>query len=139
MGEREKSRRRPASPARRRGGTAGFFAAAVLDFDHGGAHLGMSLKYRRYRGRRSGVHTLTDLRAESNYTLWLQFDDGLEGRVYLGEWVETVRHGVLSDERIFRRVAIDPVSNAVTWEGGIRLDPEVLYRDLVSKTASALH
>lgn len=102
--------------------------------------MGMSLKYRRYRSRRrSGVHTLTDLRAEGNYTLWLRFDDGLEGHVYLGEWIETLRHGVLSDEQSFRRVAIDPVSNAVTWEGGIRLDPEVLYRDLVSKAASALH
>jgi len=31
------------------------------------------------------------------------------------------------------------VSNAVTWSGGIKLDPEVLYRDLASKALAALH
>jgi hypothetical protein len=36
-------------------------------------------------------------------------------------------------------VAIDPVSNAVTWAGGIKLDPEMLYRDLASKTHAARH
>jgi hypothetical protein len=36
-------------------------------------------------------------------------------------------------------VASDPVSNAVTWEGGINLDPDVLYRDLVTKADTALH
>jgi len=27
----------------------------------------------------------------------------------------------------------------VTWSGGIKLDPEVLYRDLASKAHAALH
>jgi hypothetical protein len=85
------------------------------------------------------MHTVTELRAEGNYTLWLRFDDGLEGRVYLGEWVAASVCGALSDEEMFCRVAIDPVSNAVIWEGGINLDPDVLYRDLASKTAAALH
>lgn len=85
------------------------------------------------------MHTVTELRAEGNYTLWVRFDDGLEGRVYLGEWVANKMYGALSDEQTFCRVAIDPVSNAVTWEGGINLDPDVLYRDLANKAATALH
>lgn len=85
------------------------------------------------------MHTVTELRAEGNYTLWLRFDDGLEGHVYLGELVATNTYGALSDETRFCRVAIDPVSNAVTWEGGINLDPDVLYRDLMSKAEAALH
>ena len=101
--------------------------------------MGYSLRNRRYRSRRLGMHTVTDLRAEGNYTLWLRFDDGLEGRVYLGEWVATKMYGALSDEETFFRVAIDPVSNAVMWEGGINLDPDVLYRDLASKVEAALH
>jgi hypothetical protein len=36
-------------------------------------------------------------------------------------------------------VGIDPVSNEVTWTGGIRLEPEVLYRDLATKTHAARH
>jgi len=85
------------------------------------------------------MHTVTECRAEGNYTLWLRFDDGLEGHVYLGDLVATMRFRALSDEESFYRVAIDPVSNAVTWEGGINLDPEVLYRDLASKAVAALH
>jgi len=102
--------------------------------------LGMSLLNRRYRSRRvSSMHTVTECRAESNYTLWLRFDDGLEGRVYLGDLVLTTSYGTLSDEDIFSRVSFDPVSNTVTWGGGIHLDPEVLYKDLASKTHAALH
>ena len=98
--------------------------------------MAYSLKYRRYRSRRPSLHTVTELRAEHNYTLWLRFDDGLEGHVYLGD---LVANGLLSDEERFRRAAIDPISNAVTWEGEITLDPDVLYRDVVSKAVAALH
>jgi len=84
-------------------------------------------------------HTITECRAEDNYTLWLRFDDGLEGRVYLGDLVSTMSYSAISDEATFSRVAIDPVSNAVTWGGGINLDPELLYRDLAIKSQAALH
>lgn len=83
-------------------------------------------------------HTITECRAEGNYTLWLRFDDGLEGRVYLGDLVSTT-YNALSDEASFNRVAIDPVSNGLTWGGGIDLDPEFLYRDLANKAQAALH
>jgi len=69
----------------------------------------------------------------------LRFDDGLEGRVYLGDLVATKSFVALSDEDRFCQVAIDPVSNVVTWEGGFNLDPDVLYRDVVSKAVAALH
>ena len=85
------------------------------------------------------MHTITECRAESNYTLWLKFDDGLEGSVNLGDLVLTESFLAISDAETFSRVAIDPVSNAVTWSGGIKLDPEVLYRDLASKALAALH
>jgi hypothetical protein len=46
---------------------------------------------------------------------------------------------MLGDIDTFKRVALDPVENTVSWEGGIKLDPEMLYRDLASKAQSALH
>jgi hypothetical protein len=101
--------------------------------------LGSSLLNRRYRRRRQYLHTVIECRAEGNYTLWLKFDDGLEGVVYLGDLVTTNSYLALSDEDIFSQVAIDPVSNAVTWMGGIRLEPEVLYHDLATKTHAARH
>jgi hypothetical protein len=82
---------------------------------------------------------VTELRAEHNYTLWLRFDDGLEGHVYLADVVGTQMLGLLSDEAKFRSAAIDPVSNTVTWEGDITIDPDALYRDVVSKFQAALH
>ena len=85
------------------------------------------------------MHAVTDLRAERNYTLWLRFDDGLEGHVYLGDLITTQTFGALSDEEKFSRAAIDPVSNSVTWGGNITLDPDALYRDVVSKAIAALH
>ena len=101
--------------------------------------MAYSLKYRRYRSRRPSLHVVTDLRAEHNYTLWVRFDDGLEGHVYLGDLVGTQVLELLSDEEKFRRAAIDPVSNAVTWEGEITLDPDALYQDVVSNVLAAVH
>lgn len=102
--------------------------------------MGSSLLNRRYRRRRqSMMHTITECRAESNYTLWLKFDDGLEGSVNLGDLVLTESYLAISDEETFARVAIDPVSSAPTWIGGIKLDPEVLYRDLAGRTHAARH
>ena len=57
----------------------------------------------------------------------------------LGDLVLTEWYLAISNAETFSRVAIDPVSNAVTWSGGIKLDPEVLYRDLASKAHAALH
>ena len=85
------------------------------------------------------MHAITECRAEENYTLWLRFNDGLEGHVYLGDIVRTKYFRMLGDIDTFNRVVVDPVENTVTWEGGIKLDPEVLYRDLASKAQSALH
>ena len=101
--------------------------------------MAFSLKYRRYRSRRPSQHAVTDLRAEHNYTLWLRFDDGLEGHVYLGDLIATQSFWALSDEEIFRRAAIDPVSNTVTWEGDITIDPDFLYRDVASNSVAVLH
>ena len=101
--------------------------------------MGSSLLNRRYRRRRQSMHTITECRAESNYTLWLKFDDGLEGSVNLGDLVLTESYLAISDAQTFSRVALDPISNAVTCGGGIKLDPEMLYRDLASKTHAARH
>ena len=84
------------------------------------------------------MHAITDCRAEENYTLWLRFADGLEGRLYLGDLLTSKCFRMLCDVDTFNRVTLDPVENKVTWEGGIKLDPEVLYRDLASR-AAALH
>lgn len=101
--------------------------------------MGSSLLRRHYRRRRQYSHTVIECRAEGNYTLWVKFDDGLEGLVYLGDLVTTHSYLALSDEDIFSRVEIDPVANVLMWTGGIRLEPDMLYRDLASKTLAVRH
>ena len=34
------------------------------------------------------THRITDCRASRDYRLWLRFEDGLEGSVYLGNLLE---------------------------------------------------
>lgn len=78
-------------------------------------------------------HRVTACRAESNYILWLRFEDGVEGRVYLGELVGAGVFKAWKDVGRFKQVSIDPVNETVSWDDGIELDPEVLYQDLANK------
>lgn len=98
-----------------------------------------SLKNWRYRSRRAGQHRVTELRAESDYTLWLKFEDGVEGNVYLGHLMTTAAYGAQLNETDFFKVIVDPVTRAVTWEGGVHLDADMLYRNLAIRGGAALH
>jgi len=40
------------------------------------------------------------------------------------------------DVREFEKVSVDPETATVTWEGGIRLDPDILYHDVASRSAT---
>lgn len=69
-------------------------------------------------------------KAEDDYKLWIRFDDGLQGSVYLGNLIEVGAFKLWSDVREFEKVSVDPESATVTWEGGIRIDEEILYQGL---------
>lgn len=79
-----------------------------------------------------------ECRAEPDYSLWLLFDDGLEGRVYLGDLVDIVDFSAWRDVDRFLNVSVDPETGVVTWEDGICLDPAALYRDLATRLHAAL-
>ena len=79
------------------------------------------------------VHRVTACKAEDDYKLWIRFDDGLDGSVFLGYLLEIGAFKLWRDVREFEKVSVDPESATVTWEGGIRLDPEILYQDLAGR------
>jgi hypothetical protein len=82
------------------------------------------------------MHRVTDCRASRDYTLWLKFDDGLEGSVFLGDLLEVGAFSAWRDVDRFCRVIVDRKAATVVWDGGIQLDPDILYQDLRStKTA----
>jgi hypothetical protein len=78
------------------------------------------------------VHKVTRCRASRDYRLWLAFDDGLEGSVFLGDLLEISAFGAWRDVEQFCRAAPDPASAAVVWDAGIRLDADILHQDLLS-------
>lgn len=78
------------------------------------------------------MHRITDCKASRDYKLWLKFDDGLEGSVFLGDLLEVGPFSVWRDVEQFCRVGVDRRAATVIWDGGIRLDPDILYQDLLS-------
>ena len=81
------------------------------------------------------MHRVIQCKASSDYKLWLRFDDGLEGSVFLGNLLEVGAFSAWRDVEQFCRVAIDSSAATVVWDGGIRLDPDILYQDLLSTKA----
>ena len=82
------------------------------------------------------MHRVTACKAEDDYKLWIRFDDGLEGSVFLGNLLDIGAFKSWRDQDQFRRVAIDPAAMTLVWDGGIELDPAVLYRDLLERKAA---
>jgi hypothetical protein len=72
-------------------------------------------------------------RAEQGYRLWVRFEDGVEGHVYLGNLLEISAFRLWRDMDEFFKVSVDTDAATATWAGGIRLDPEVLYQDIVGR------
>jgi len=82
------------------------------------------------------VHRVTECRASRDYTLWLKFDDGQEGSVFLGDLLELGTFSAWRDVDQFCRVVVDRKAATVVWDGGIQLDPDILYQDLTSSKAA---
>jgi len=78
------------------------------------------------------MHRVTDCEASTNYWLWIRFEDGLEGSIFLGNLLEIGAFQTWRDINQFCRVSIDPGLSTVVWSGGIRFDPDILHQDLLT-------
>ena len=78
------------------------------------------------------MHKVTQCKASNDYRLWLRFDDGIEGSVFLGNLLDVVAFRAWRNVDEFCRAGIDPATSAVFWTTGIQLDPDILYQDLVA-------
>lgn len=81
------------------------------------------------------MHRVTDCKALEDYWLWLRFDDGLEGSVFLGNLLEISVFRHWRDASQFCRAVVDADAATVVWESGIRFDSDVLYQDLLLSRA----
>ncbi len=82
------------------------------------------------------MHRVTQCRASRDYRLWLRFDDGVEGSVFLGNLLEVSAFKAWRDVEKFCSVDLDDKVSTVVWDVGIKLDPDILYQDLVSSRVS---
>jgi len=82
------------------------------------------------------MHRVTDCKASRDYRLWLRFEDGLEGSVFLGNLVDLGPFVAWRDVDQFCRAAVDREAATVVWEAGIQFDPDILYQDLLSSRAT---
>jgi Protein of unknown function (DUF2442) len=77
------------------------------------------------------MHRVTECRASRDYTLWLRFEDGLEGSVFLGNLLDLGPFSAWRDVDQFCRAVVDAKAATVVWDGGIQFDPDILYQDLL--------
>ena len=82
------------------------------------------------------MHRVTECKASPDYKLWLRFEDGLEGSVFLGNLLDLGAFSAWRDVDQFCRVVVDRKAATVVWDSGIQFDPYILYQDLLSSMAA---
>jgi len=60
----------------------------------------------------------------------------LEGSVFLGNLLEVGAFKAWRDVEKFCKAELDDKAFTVVWDVGIKLDPDILYQDLVSSRVS---
>jgi hypothetical protein len=78
------------------------------------------------------MHRVTECRASRDYKLWLRFEDGLEGSVFLGNLLDLGAFSAWRDVDQFCRAVVDAEAATVVWDGGIQFNPDILYQDLLA-------
>lgn len=69
-----------------------------------------------------------------DYTIWLQFDDGLSGTVDLRYLVDKGVFKALRDIEFFKLVRIDPTTETISWNEELDLDPYALRERILKQT-----
>ena len=82
------------------------------------------------------MRRVTDCKASANYELWLRFDNGVEGTLFLGSLLEVRAFGAWRDASQFCSARPD-AAGTVVWQDGIRFEPDVLYQDLLARSVRA--
>jgi len=81
------------------------------------------------------MHRITACKPEEDYKLWLRFEDGLEGSVFLGNLLDIGAFTLWRDPKFFEDVRVR--DGDVVWGRaggtGIALAAEVLHGDLVAR------
>ena len=70
---------------------------------------------------------ILEARVVGDFTVWLSFSDGTEGRVDLSGELDGPVFEPLKDAVFFAQLRLDPETRTITWPNGADLAPEYLY------------
>lgn len=69
-----------------------------------------------------------------DYIIWIQFNNGVEGKIDLSNELEGEVFGPLKNKKRFKSFKVDPILETIVWKNGADLAPEFLYENLQIKT-----
>lgn len=75
---------------------------------------------------------IVDCRPNTNYTLWILFDDGISGEVDLKKLVGKGVFSAWNSTDFFMSAHIDKKTDTVAWGEDLDLDPYVLREQIIS-------
>ncbi|MEI8295043.1 MAG: DUF2442 domain-containing protein [Alphaproteobacteria bacterium] len=68
-----------------------------------------------------------------NFTVWVSFDDGIEGTINLKDFLKGQIFEPLQDVKVFKEVFYDPTTGTICWPNGADFAPEFLRKHIVLK------
>lgn len=71
------------------------------------------------------MNDITDIDYQAGYTFWVQFDDGLAGKVDLAPYLNGPIFEPLKDVYFFKQAVVE--GGTITWPNGADIAPETLY------------
>jgi hypothetical protein len=74
-----------------------------------------------------GIYRVTSFKIVGPRTLTVGFDDGSSQTIDFSPALQGRLYGSLRDERLFKRVSIDPEVHTLVWPNGADFDPETLH------------
>lgn len=80
------------------------------------------------------MERLVEIKATKPFTLYLKYNNGVEGEVNLSGIERKGVFAIWNDINVFEQVKLDTESGAPTWSEDLDLDPLNLYLMLIGKT-----
>ncbi len=76
------------------------------------------------------MHKPIQIKPLPDYSLWVKFNDGIEGTVCLNDIVGQGVFEPLRNQEIFNKVYIDDESGAIAWNEQLDIDSLSLYLEI---------
>ena len=70
---------------------------------------------------------VTQARYVADFTIWVRFDDGVEGEVNLSSELQGPIFEPLKNLEVFRQFSVHPELRTLVWPNGADFAPEFLY------------